>query len=166
MTPQRWGNDDRRYISRGPGHHGPHQGRRGMSSEPTQPVPQWWQQPQGPKKDEGAQRDEGYRDAPEDSQATRQYPTRQGSPAGPTFTPSQETQGLRSDRGGRPPGPAFPSGPAYPANQGFPAAQGYQGPPPARTRRRRRRWPWITLIVVVLVLVGADRAANAYAEDQ
>jgi LmeA-like phospholipid-binding len=136
-----------------------------MSSEPTQPVPQWWQQPQGPKKDEGAQRDEGYRDAQEDSQATRQYPTRQGSPAGPTFTPSQETQGLRSDQGGQPPGPAFPSGPAYPANQGFPAAQGYQGPP-ARTRRRRRRWPWITLIVVVLVLVGADRAANAYAENR
>jgi LmeA-like phospholipid-binding len=136
-----------------------------MSSEPTQPVPPWWQQPQGPKKDEGPQRDEGYRDAQEDSQATRQYPTRQGSPAGPTFTPSQETQGLQSGQGGQPPGPAFPSGPAYPANQGFPAAQGYQGPP-ARTRRRRRRWPWITLIVVVLVLVGADRAANAYAEDQ
>ena len=56
-----------------------------MSSEPTQPVPQWWQQPQGPKKDEGPQRDEGY---PEDSQATRQYPTSQGSPAGPTFTPT------------------------------------------------------------------------------
>jgi LmeA-like phospholipid-binding len=142
-----------------------------MSSEPTQPVPQWWQQPQGPKKDEGAQRDEGYRDAQEDSQATRQYPTGQGSPAGPTFTPSQETQGLQSGQGGQPPGPAFPSGSAfpsgqtYPANQGFPAAQGYQGPP-ARTRRRRRRWPWITLIVVVLVLVGADRAANAYAENR
>jgi LmeA-like phospholipid-binding len=163
-----------------------------MSSEPTQPVPQWWQQPQGPKKDEGAQRDEGYRDPQEDSQATRQYPTGQGSPAGPTFTPSQETQGLQSDQGGQPPGPAFPSGSAfpsgqayqqdqdypegqgyqgppgaqtYPANQGFPAAQGYQSPP-ARTRRRRRRWPWITLIVVVLLLVGADRAANAYAENR
>ena len=136
-----------------------------MSSEPTQPVPQWWQQPQGPKKDEGAQRDEGYRDAQEDSQATRQYPTGQGSPAGPTFTPSQETQGLQSDQRGQPPGSAFPSGQTYPANQGFPAAQGYQGPP-ARTRRRRRRWPWITLIVVVLLLVGADRAANAYAENR
>jgi hypothetical protein len=148
-----------------------------MSSEPTQPVPQWWQQPQGPKKDEGVQRDEGYRDAQEDSQATRQYPTGQGSPAGPTFTPSQETQGLQSDQGGQPPGPAypsgsaspsgsaFPSGQAYQQDQDYPAAQGYQGPP-ARTRRRRRRWPWITLIVLVLVLVGADRAANAFAEDQ
>src|SRR5215469_5468864 len=136
MTPQRWGNDDRRYISRGSGHHGPHHGRCGMSSEPTQPVPEWWQQPQGPKKDEGPQRDQGYRDAQEDSQATRQYP-RQGSPAGPTFPPSQ----------------------------GFPAAQAYQGPP-ARSRRRRRRWPWITLIVLVLVLVIGDRVANAYAEDQ
>ena len=28
-----------------------------MSSEPTQPVPEWWQQPQGPKKDDGPQRD-------------------------------------------------------------------------------------------------------------
>jgi hypothetical protein len=157
-----------------------------MSSEPTQPVPQWWQQPQGPKKDEGTQRDEGYRDAQEDSQATRQYPMSQGSPAGPTFTPSQETQGPQSDQGYQPPASGFPSGSAfpsssgfpsgqgyqgppgaqmYPPNQGFPAAQGYQGPP-ARTRRRRRRWPWITLIVVVLVLVLADRAANAFAEDQ
>jgi hypothetical protein len=33
-------------------------------------------------------------------------------------------------------------------------------------RRRRRRWPWVTLIVIVLVLVGADRAANAFTEDQ
>jgi hypothetical protein len=143
-----------------------------MSSEPTQPVPQWWQQPQGPEKDEGAQRDEGYRDAQEDSQATRQYPTRQGSPAGPTFTPSQETQGFPSGQAYQPdqdyPGGQGYQGPpgaqTYPANQGFPAAQGYQGPPVPT--RRRRRWPWITLLVVVLVLVGADRAANAYAEDQ
>ena len=162
-----------------------------MSSEPTQPVPQWWQQPQGPKKDEGPQRDEGYQ---EDSQATRQYPTRQGSPAGPTFTPGQEYQppasGFPSDQRYPPSqdyqsGSAFPSGQGYqadqdyrgnqgyqgpsgaqtyPANQGVPAAQGYQGPP-ARTRRRRR-WPWITLIVIVLVLVLGDRAANAYTEDR
>jgi hypothetical protein len=33
-------------------------------------------------------------------------------------------------------------------------------------RRRRRRWPFITLIVIILVLVVADRAANAYTEDQ
>jgi hypothetical protein len=33
-------------------------------------------------------------------------------------------------------------------------------------RRRRRRWPWITLIVIIIVLIGADRAANAYTEDQ
>ena len=115
-----------------------------MSSDPTQPVPEWWQQPQAPKKEPGGQKDRD-RD-PQDSQATRQYPTSQGSPASParpTFTPSQTS----------------------PANQGFPAAQGYQGPP-ARVRRRRRRWPWITLLVIVLVLVGGDRAANAYAENQ
>ena len=80
-----------------------------MSSEPTQPVPQWWQQPQGPKKDEGPQREEGrpggqrYRDTQEDSQATRQYPTSQGSPAGPTFTPSQGAQGSQSGQGYQPP---------------------------------------------------------------
>jgi hypothetical protein len=161
-----------------------------MSSDPTQPVPEWWQQPQAPKKEQAPQKD---RD-PQDSQATRQYPTSQGSPARPTFTPSQEDQpdqGHPSDQRyqsgqGYPSGSGFPSGqgyqqdqdypgnqgyqgppgaPTYPANQGFPAAQGYQGPP-ARVRRRRRRWPWITLLVIVLVLVGADRAANAYAENQ
>ena len=155
-----------------------------MSSDPTQPVPEWWQQPQAPKKEQGSQKD---RD-PQDSQATRQYPTSQGSPAKPTFTPSQGNQsGQRypSDQG-YPSGPGFPSGqgyqqdqdysgnqgyqgppgaPTYPASQGYPAAQGYQGPP-ARVRRRRRRWPWITLLVIILVLVGGDRAANAYAENQ
>jgi len=153
-----------------------------MSSDPTQPVPEWWQQPQAPKKDQEPQKD------PQDSQATRQYPTSQGSPARPTFTPNQGNQsgqGYQSSQG-YPSGSEFPPGqgyqqdqdypgnqgyqgppgtPTYPANQGFPAAQGDQGPP-ARMRRRRRRWPWITLLVIVLVLVGADRAANAYAEDQ
>ena len=100
-----------------------------MSSEPTQPVPQWWQQPQGPKKDEGPQRDEGYQ---EDPQATRQYPTSQGSPAGPTFTPSQGVQGSQSDQGYQPPTAGFPSDQRYPPSQdyqagsGFPSGQGYQ----------------------------------------
>src|SRR5436190_1908296 len=173
-----------------------------MSSDPTQPVPEWWQQPQAPKKDQGPQEDRVPQTPqnPQDSQATRQYPTSQGSPARPTFTPSQGSQsgqgnpsgqGYQSGQGypsgsGVPSGSGFPPGQGYqqdqdypgkqgyqgpsgaqtyPANQGFPAAQGYQGPP-ARVRRRRRRWPWITLIVIVLVLVGADRAANAFAEDQ
>jgi hypothetical protein len=151
-----------------------------MSSDPTQPVPEWWQQPQAPKKEQTPQKDRD-RD-PQDSQATRQYPTSQGSPATPTFTPSQGNQSGQ----GYPSGPGFPSGqgyqqdqdypgkqgyqgppgaPTYPASQGLPAAQGYQGPP-ARVRRRRRRWPWITLLVIVLVLVGGDRAAKAYAENQ
>jgi hypothetical protein len=154
-----------------------------MSSDPTQPVPEWWQQPQAPKKEQAPLKDRD-RD-PQDSQATRQYPTSQGSPAKPTFTPSQGNQPDQRypSSQGYPSGPGFPSGqgyqqdqdypgnqgppgaPTYPANQGFPAAQGYQGPP-ARVRRRRRRWPWITLLVIVLVLVGGDRAANAYAENQ
>ena len=140
-----------------------------MSSDPTQPVPEWWQQPQAPKKEQAAQKD---RD-PQDSQATRQYPTSQGSPARPTFTPSQGNQpdqGYPSDQRhqsgqGYPSGPGFPSGPGYQQDQDYPGNQGYQGPP-ARVRRRRRRWPWITLLVIVLVLVGGDRAANAYAENQ
>lgn len=127
-----------------------------MSSDPTQPVPEWWQQPQAPKKEQAAQ----DRD-PQDSQATRQYPTSQGSPARPTFTPSQ---GNQPDQG-YPSGPGFASGPGYQQDQDYPGNQGYQGPP-ARVRRRRRRWPWITLLVIVLVLVGGDRAANAYAENQ
>jgi LmeA-like phospholipid-binding len=134
-----------------------------MSSDPTQPEPEWWQRPQAPKKEQGSQKD---RD-PQDSQATRQYPTSQGSPARPTFTPSQGNQSdQRSQSGqGYPSGPGFPSGQGYQQDQDYPGNQGYQGPP-ARVRRRRRRWPWITLLVIVLVLVGGDRAANAYAENQ
>jgi len=166
-------------------------------SEPTQPVPEWWQQPQVPKKDEGPQRDEGSQQDegyPGDSQATRQYPTRQGSPAGPTFTPGPgyqpPTSGFPSGQEfpsgqGYPPGSGFPSGQGYQQDQDYPRGQGYQGPPGAQTypggegfpsaqayqgpparARRRRRWPWITLIVIVLVLVIGDRVANAYAEDQ
>jgi len=149
-----------------------------MSSDPTQPVPEWWQQPQAPKKDQGPQKDRVPQTPqtpqdPQDSQATRQYPTSQGSPARPTFTPSQ---GNQSDQGyppdqryqsgqGYPSGSGFPPGQGYQQDQDYPGNQGYQGPS-ARVRRRRRRWPWITLLVIVLVLVGGDRAANAYAEDQ
>ena len=166
-----------------------------MSSDHTQPVPEWWQQPKVPKKEEQeAQQD---KDA-QDSQATRQYPTNRGRPAGPTFTPSPEAQpqqGYESQQAHQsqpeyqPPTAGFPSGQGYqqgqdysasqgyqgyqgaaagqgyPESPGFPPAQGYQAPA-ARTRRRRRRWPWITLIVIVLVLVIGDRAANAYTEDQ
>jgi hypothetical protein len=136
-----------------------------VSSDPTQPVPEWWQQPQAPKQEQAPQKDRD-RD-PQDSQATRQYPTSQGSPARPTFTPSQGNQpDQRYESGQRyPSGPGFPSGQGYQQDQDYPGNQGYQGPP-ARARRRRRRWPWITLLVIVLVLVGGDRAAKAYAEDR
>src|SRR2546430_7052309 len=134
MTPQRWGNDDRWQASRGQGHHGPRRGERRMSSDPTQPVPEWWQQPQAPKKEPGGQKDRD-RD-PQDSQATRQYPTSQGSPASParpTFTPSQGNQpdqryqsgqGYPSDQG-YPSGPGFPSGSGYQQEQDYPGNQGY-----------------------------------------
>ena len=161
-----------------------------MSSDPTKPVPEWWQQPQGPKKDQGNQESQGTQEYPanqgnQDYQATQQYPTHQGFPAGQG---SPAGQGYPSGQGfpagqGYPSGQGFPPGQGYqqgqdypgnqgsqgtqrpPVNQGFPVAQGYQGPP-ARTRRRRRRWPLITLIVIIVVLVVGDRAANAYTEDQ
>ncbi len=124
-----------------------------MSSDQTQPAPEWWQRPQGPKRDQGNQDppdSQGAQDLPtspgyQDSQATRQFPSNQGY---------QGNQGL-------------PSGQGYPPGQGFPpvaGAQGYQAPP--RMRRRRRRWPLITLIVIIVLLVVGDRAANAYTENQ
>jgi hypothetical protein len=162
-----------------------------MSSDPTQPVPEWWQQPQVPKREEH-QGDQGYQgeqyqDAQgaqelpgnqryQDSQPTQQYPANQRYPSGPAFPVGQ---GYQSDQG-YPSGPGFPAGQGYqgaqgyqgtqgypggPGSQGFPAAaQGYRGAP--RMRRRRRRWPLITLIVIILVLVVGDRVANAYTEDQ
>ena len=165
-----------------------------MSSDQTPPVPEWWQQPQDPKRKQGFQgnqdhqESQGTQDLPtnpghQDSQATQQFPTNQGY---------QGNQGYPSGQGLPTSGQGFPSGQGYPANQGYqesqdyprdqgyqgpqgtqgyppnqgsPGAQGYQGPPPRR-RRRRRRWPLITLIVIVVILVVGDRAANAYTENQ
>jgi hypothetical protein len=164
-----------------------------MSSDPTQPVPEWWQQPQAPKKEQGPQKDRAPQSpqAPQtpqtpqdsqDSQATRQYPTSQGSPAGPTFTPSQ---GNQSDQGsqryqsgqGYPGGSGFPSGSGFPPGQGYqqdqdyPGNQGHQGPSGAQTypanpgfpsaqgyqgppvRTRRRRRRWPWITLLVIVLV-------------
>jgi hypothetical protein len=109
-----------------------------MSSDHTQPVPEWWQQPKVPKKEEQeAQQDQ---DA-QDSQATRQYPANRGYPAGPTFTPNpgaESEQGYESQQGhqsqpeyqpptaGFPSGQESPSGQGYPSGQGNPSSQGYQ----------------------------------------
>jgi hypothetical protein len=114
-----------------------------MSSDHTQPVPEWWQQPKVPNnEDEEPQREQGYQDS-QDSQATRQYPTNRGSPAGPTFTPNQggqSDQGYESQQGYQPPAPGFPSGQesvsgqefpsgqGYPSDQQYPSSQGYQPP--------------------------------------
>ena len=128
-----------------------------MSSDPTQPVPEWWQQPQAPKKDQGPQKDRVPQtpQAPQDSQdsqdsqATRQYPTSQGSPARPTFTPSQGNQpdqAYPSDQRsqssqGYPSGSGFPSGPGYQQDQDYPGNQGYQGPPGAPTYPANQGFP-------------------------
>jgi hypothetical protein len=109
-----------------------------MSSDPTQPSPEWWQQPK-PGGDQG-------------------YPANQGYPGTPGYQGYQGNQGNQGNQG--------PQGTQrFEANQGYPAAHGYDGPP-ARYRRRRRKWPLVTLIVIVLILVVADRAANAFTEDQ
>jgi hypothetical protein len=112
-----------------------------VSSDPTRPGPEWWQQQQGPQDNAGYQGNAGYQKRPDygpGSQETRQFPVDQGQET--QIYPNQHYQGMRG-------------------TQGRPAAAGYG-------RRRRRRWPWITLIVILLLLVAVDRGANAYAEDQ
>jgi len=153
-----------------------------MSSDQTPPVPEWWQQPQDPKRKQGyqgnqdQQESQGTQDLPtnpghQDSQTTQQFPTNQGYQGNQGFPASgqghpanqgyQESQDYSRGQGYQ--GSQGPQG--LPLNQGSPGAQGYQGPPP-RMRRRRRRWPLITLIVIVVILVVGDRAANAYTENQ
>lgn len=170
-----------------------------MSSDPTQPVPEWWLQPQGPKTKQGNQGDQDYQgpqgnqgdqghQGPQGNQSDQSYQRTQGyqgyqgfqNPQGPQgfaasqgYQGAQETERLPTSQGYQGsqdyPGSQGYQGPpgaqGFPVNQGYPEAQGYQGPPP-RMRRRRRRWPYITVIVIILVLLGADRAANAYTEDQ
>ena len=155
-----------------------------MSSDQTPPVPEWWQQPQDPKRKQGFQgnqdhqESQGTQDLPtnpghQDSQTTQQFPTNpayqgnQGYPAGQGFPASG--QGYPANQGYQesqdyPGGQGSQGTQGFPLNQGSPGAQGYQGPPPRR--RRRRRWPLITLIVIIVVLVLGDRAANAYTENQ
>ncbi len=140
-----------------------------MSNDPTQPVPEWWRQPQDPKGKQGNQSDQGYQGAQDHQnpqgaqgfpgnqgyQETQRFPSNQGYQENQDYPGNQGYQGHQGSQGTQ----------GFPVNQGYPQAQGYQGPPP-RMRRRRRRWPFITLIVIILVLVVADRAANAYTEDQ
>ena len=155
-----------------------------MSSDQTPPVPEWWQQPQDPKRKQGFQgnqdhqESQGTQDLPtnpghQDSQTTQQFPTNpayqgnQGYPAGQGFPASGQgypaNQGYQESQD-HPGGQGSQGTQGFPLNQGSPGAQGYQGPPPRR--RRRRRWPLITLIVIVVILVVGDRAANAYTENQ
>jgi hypothetical protein len=133
-----------------------------MSSDHTQPVPEWWQQPKVPKKEEQeAQQEQGYQDhqgtqeAPagqgygdaQDSQATRQYPTNRGYPAGPTFTPNQEAQsqqgyeaqqGHQAQQGYQPPTAGLPSGQEFPSSQGYPSGSGL---PPGQGYQQDQDYP-------------------------
>ena len=115
-----------------------------MSSDPTQPTPEWWKQPK-PQGDQGNPANQG----------NQGYPANQGYPGTPGYQGYQGNQGNQGPQGTQ----------NFEVNQGYPAAHGYQGAP-ARVRRRRRKWPLITLIVIILVLVVGDRVANAYTENQ
>ena len=121
-----------------------------MSSDPTQPTPEWWKQPK-PQGDQGNQGNQGY-PANQGNQGNQGYPANQGYPGTPGYQGYQGNQGPQGTQD-------------FEVNQGHPAAHGYQGAP-ARVRRRRRKWPLITLIVIILVLVVGDRVANAYTENQ
>jgi len=132
VIPQRWGNDSRRYVLWGYGHHGPHRGGDGMSSDQTQPVPEWWNQPQDPKRDQenqGYQRDQGYQgnqghqgdqgyQGAQDSQRTQDFAANQG------YQADQATQRLSAQ--GFPASQGYRAEQGYPASQGAPANQGYQ----------------------------------------
>ncbi len=154
-----------------------------MSSDPTQPAPEWWQQPQGPK---NPKRNQGNADKP-DSQGTQNLPTspgQQDSQATQQFPTSQETQGYQGNQGnqgnqGFPAGQGFPSGQGYPANQGYqekqdyPGDQGYQGPQATQRyspdqgfagagaqgyqapppRMRRRRRRWPLITLIVIIVL-------------
>jgi hypothetical protein len=118
-----------------------------MSSDPTQPTPEWWKQPK-PQGDQGNQGNQGN----PANQGNQGYPPNQGYPGTPGNQGYQGNQGPQGTQN-------------FEVNQGYPAAHGYQGAP-TRVRRRRRKWPLITLIVIILVLVVGDRVANAYTENQ
>ena len=138
---------------------------------------------------QGARADSGF-SAGQEYPSGQPFPSGQGFPSGAGYQATgaayqasgagyQQDQQYPAAQGYQ--GPRAPQDhPArqdYPPSQGFPAAaQGYQPPPGyqaaqgyqavAAPRRRRRRWPWITLIVIIVLLIAADRAANAFAEDQ
>ena len=154
-----------------------------MSSDQTQPEPEWWQRAQDPKKQDLPANPE-Y----QDSQATQQIPAGQGYQGDQGASPGQGSppgQGYQSTQdypGGQgfPSGQEFPSGQAYqgsqgtqgnPADQGFPGAQGYQAAPGYQgaapgyqgtaaqgyqgppARTRRRRRRWPLITLIVIIVV-------------
>ena len=114
-----------------------------MSSDQTQPVPEWWQQPQNPKPKQGQRAGDDHQEdqADQASQATQQFPAGQGFapgsgfpasgsalPPNPTYpsgsgSPATPTSAAGS---GSPPNPTSASGSGFPAGQAFPPNQGYQ----------------------------------------
>lgn len=112
-----------------------------MSSDQTQPVPEWWQQPQNPKRKQGQRGDDDHQEdqADQASQATQQFPAGQGFAPGGGFPASQgpaaSGQGFPSSPT-RASGSAFPPNPTYPSGSGSPATPTYtpgSGSPPNPT---------------------------------
>ena len=148
-----------------------------MSSDPTRPIPEWWQQPQGPQDRPGSPDDQGHQGGP-GHQDNPGYQGSQGYRPTQNYQASEETHRLPLDQGSQetqvtPPNqqyqpyqPPPPSYQAYQEAQGAQGPQGVQGAAQPKYRRRRRRWPWITLLVILVLLVAVDRGANAYAENQ
>ncbi len=124
-----------------------------MSSDPTQPVPEWWKQPQEPKRNQsnqGNQGDQGYQEDQssqatqgfqanqgyQDSQATQQIPTNRGHSSGQGYAPGQGHPSGQGYAPGQEPanqgyssGQGFPSGQGYPQDQDYPGNQGTQRTP-------------------------------------
>jgi DUF2993 family protein len=154
-----------------------------MSSDQTQPVPEWWKQPQDPKRNQGDQDPQGPQDLPanqgyQEPEVTQQLPTNQGYQAGQGY---QAEQGYSAGQGftpnqGLPPSQGFPAGQGLPPGQeyqkaqDYPGNQGYQGPqgtqrlpgsqgfPAAQAyqappRARRRRRRWPLITLIVIIVV-------------
>jgi len=129
-----------------------------MSSDPTQPLPERWKQPQDPQGDQGYHAAQGYQGFPAPrSRAGQDYQDSQQTQRLPVNQPYRQEQGYPQDQGYR--------GTRGSPDRAYPAALDYQAPP-ARIRRRRRKWPLITVIVIIFLLLVADRGAKAYAEDR
>jgi hypothetical protein len=154
-----------------------------MSSDPTQPTPEWWQQPQDPNRtraDGGSQGPGGQGGSNQsyqgtrgggnpgagnqDNQETQRFPTNQGYqgnqgfPGGQDYQGSQNYQGYQQNQdhaGNRDyqGNQGFPPGPGFPDARGYQAAQASQGYQGRPPRARRRHRRWPWITLIVIILI-------------